>query len=132
VLPGYSRPLVRVQDYLELVERCRYDGARVPLIPLGFRSRRRGPPRSRTPQTTRLRRFRCCNAARVRGRIGKVRRYIITIQAASFEDVENVELPAPPQPGEAIETNLGTCIVTSTESMPAESGYAGKIICRLP
>jgi hypothetical protein len=29
VLPGYSRPLVRVQDYCELVERCRYDGARV-------------------------------------------------------------------------------------------------------
>jgi hypothetical protein len=23
VLPGYSRPLVRVQDYRELVERCR-------------------------------------------------------------------------------------------------------------
>jgi hypothetical protein len=65
-------------------------------------------------------------------RIGKVRRYIITIQAASFEDVDNVELPAPPQPGEPIETNLGTCIVTSTESMPAESEYAGKIICRLP
>jgi hypothetical protein len=65
-------------------------------------------------------------------RIGKMHRYIITIQAASFEDVDNVELPAPPQPGEPIETNLGTCIVTSTESMPAESGYAGKIICRLP
>jgi hypothetical protein len=29
VLPGYSRPLVRVQDYLELVERCRYDGMRI-------------------------------------------------------------------------------------------------------
>ncbi len=29
VLPGYSRPLVRVQDYLELVKRCSYDGARV-------------------------------------------------------------------------------------------------------
>ena len=29
VLPGYSRPLVRVQDYLELVERCRYDRTRV-------------------------------------------------------------------------------------------------------
>jgi hypothetical protein len=65
-------------------------------------------------------------------KIGKVPRYIITIQAASFEDAENVELPGPPQPGEAIETHLGTCIVTSTESMPAESGYAGKIICRLP
>jgi hypothetical protein len=64
--------------------------------------------------------------------IDKVRRYIIIIQAASFESVDNVELPAPPQPGETIETNLGTCIVTSTESMPAESGHAGKIICRLP
>ena len=29
VLPGYSRPLVRVADYLELVERCTYDGTRV-------------------------------------------------------------------------------------------------------
>jgi hypothetical protein len=61
-----------------------------------------------------------------------VRRYIITIQASSFESVDHVELPAPPQPGETIETNLGTCIVTSTEPMPAGSGYAGKIICRLP
>jgi hypothetical protein len=65
-------------------------------------------------------------------RIGKVDRYIITIQAPTFEDVENVELPAPPQPGEPIETHLGTCIVTSVESMPAEGGYAGRIICRLP
>lgn len=29
VLPGYSRPLVRVADYLELVERSTYDGSRV-------------------------------------------------------------------------------------------------------
>lgn len=29
VLPGYSRPLVRVSDYLELLERSTYDGARV-------------------------------------------------------------------------------------------------------
>jgi hypothetical protein len=65
-------------------------------------------------------------------RIGKVHRYLIIIQASSFEDVDNVELPAPPQPGDPIETNLGTCIVTSTESMPAESEYAGKIICHLP
>ena len=65
-------------------------------------------------------------------RIGGVKRYIITIQASSFEDVDNVELPSPPQPGEPIETNLGTCIVISTESMPAESEYAGRIICRLP
>jgi hypothetical protein len=73
-----------------------------------------------------------CNAARPHGESVWVYRYIITIQASSFEDVDNVELPAPPQPGEPIETNLGTCIVTSTESMPAESEYAGRIICRLP
>jgi hypothetical protein len=59
-------------------------------------------------------------------------RYIITIEGPSFEDVDKVELPAPPQPGEPIETNLGTCIVTRTEPMPADSGYAGRIICRLP
>jgi hypothetical protein len=29
VLPGYSRPLVRVADYLELLERSTYDGERV-------------------------------------------------------------------------------------------------------
>ena len=29
VLPGYSRPLVRVSDYRELLERCTYDGQRV-------------------------------------------------------------------------------------------------------
>jgi hypothetical protein len=29
VLPGYSRPLVLVRDYLELVERSTYRGDRV-------------------------------------------------------------------------------------------------------
>ncbi len=29
VLPGYSRPLIRVADYLELLEQSRYDGTRV-------------------------------------------------------------------------------------------------------
>ena len=29
VLPGYSRPLIRVSDYLELVERSTYRGDRV-------------------------------------------------------------------------------------------------------
>jgi hypothetical protein len=29
VLPGYSRPLVRVSAYLELLERSTYDGDRV-------------------------------------------------------------------------------------------------------
>jgi len=59
-------------------------------------------------------------------------RYLITINGHSFEDVEDIELPAPPQPGELIETHLVTCIVTSTESMQANSEYAGNIIIRLP
>jgi hypothetical protein len=59
-------------------------------------------------------------------------RFLITIHGTSFEDVEDIELPAPPQPGEPIETHLGTCIVTGTESMQADSEYAGNIICRLP
>jgi hypothetical protein len=29
VLPGYSRPLIRVRDYLELLKRCTYDDRRV-------------------------------------------------------------------------------------------------------
>jgi hypothetical protein len=29
VLPGYSRPLIRVSDYLALLERSTYDGERV-------------------------------------------------------------------------------------------------------
>jgi hypothetical protein len=29
VLPGYSRPLIRVSDYLELIERCTHNGERV-------------------------------------------------------------------------------------------------------
>ncbi len=28
-LPGYSRPLIRVADYLELLEQSRFDGTRV-------------------------------------------------------------------------------------------------------
>jgi hypothetical protein len=29
VLPGYSRPMIRVSDYLALVEQSTYDGTRV-------------------------------------------------------------------------------------------------------
>jgi hypothetical protein len=61
-----------------------------------------------------------------------VRRYLITIEGRGFEDVDKVELPAPPDPGEPIETHLGTCIVIGTEPMPPDNEYAGRIICRLP
>ena len=29
VLPGYSRTMIRVEDYLELIADCTYDGSRV-------------------------------------------------------------------------------------------------------
>jgi hypothetical protein len=29
VLPGYSRPMIKARDFLELVERSTYDGSRV-------------------------------------------------------------------------------------------------------
>ena len=59
-------------------------------------------------------------------------RYIITIEGPNFEDVDEVELPAPPQPGEPIETKLGQCIVTATDSLGGDGEYAGKIVCRVP
>jgi hypothetical protein len=36
-----------------------------------------------------------------------------------------------PDEGEPIETKYGTCLVTHTEPQP-NSGYDGKIVCRLP
>jgi hypothetical protein len=65
-------------------------------------------------------------------RIDVVDRYIIIIEGRNFEDVDEVELIGPPEPGEPIETTLGQCIVVGLESPPANGAYAGKIICRLP
>jgi hypothetical protein len=65
-------------------------------------------------------------------RVKDMQRYTIIIKGHNFEDVDSAELPAPPQPGETIETSLGQCIVTSTESPPIDSASGGKIICRLP
>jgi hypothetical protein len=60
-----------------------------------------------------------------------IQRFIITIEGAGWNDVEDVELPAPPGVGEPIETKYGTCLVTSAEPQP-DGIYDGKIICRLP
>jgi hypothetical protein len=40
-LPGYARPLVKVADYLDLVERSTYRGDRV--VPIGSASARQAP-----------------------------------------------------------------------------------------
>ena len=61
-----------------------------------------------------------------------MQRFILTIEGPGLEDVSEVELPHPPGEGEAIETRLGTCVITHVRETPAGSQYAGNILCRLP
>jgi hypothetical protein len=60
-----------------------------------------------------------------------IQRFIVTIEGAGWNDVEDVELLTAPSEGDPIETKYGTCLVTSAEPEP-QSGYDGKISCRLP
>ena len=62
----------------------------------------------------------------------RVQRYLVTIQGAGWEDLQDVELPREPEDGDAIETRYGTCLVTTVEPSPDADTYAGKIVCRLP
>jgi hypothetical protein len=64
--------------------------------------------------------------------MGDVQRFTVTIEASTWRDVQEVELPELPGEGEVIETRYGTCIVTRVESSQAGEPYAGKIVCRLP
>jgi hypothetical protein len=64
--------------------------------------------------------------------MGDVQRFTVTIEAPTWKDVQEVELPDLPGEGEVIETRYGTCIVTRVEPSQAGEPYAGKIICRLP
>jgi hypothetical protein len=59
-------------------------------------------------------------------------RFMIKIEAATWEDIEDVELPRLPAVGDTIETKYGTCLVTQTEASPGSAQYQGKIVCRLP
>jgi hypothetical protein len=61
-----------------------------------------------------------------------VQRFIVTIQGPGWEDVLDAEMPRPPDEGAPIETQYGTCIVTSVESLPDDAKHDGKIVCRLP
>ena len=64
--------------------------------------------------------------------MGTVQRFIVTIEAPNWKDVEDLELPQLPAEGDAIETKYGTCIVTQAEPSPESEPYAGKMVCRLP
>jgi hypothetical protein len=64
--------------------------------------------------------------------MGTVLRFIVTIEASIWEDVQEVELQQLPREGDAIETRYGTCIVTRAELLSEGGQYAGKIVCRFP
>ena len=57
-------------------------------------------------------------------------RFIITIEGSGWTEVDEKELPGPPDEGEPIETKVGTCVVTHAELLP-DSDH-GTIVCRLP
>jgi len=59
-----------------------------------------------------------------------VHRFIITIEGSGWTEVDEKELPGPPDEGEPIETKVGTCVVTHAELFP-DSDH-GTIVCRLP
>jgi hypothetical protein len=64
--------------------------------------------------------------------MGAVRRFTVTIEGSSWEDVQEVELPELPREGDTIETRYGTCIVTRVERLSDGGPYAGKVVCRFP
>ncbi len=54
------------------------------------------------------------------------------IEAPSWKDVQDMELPDAPHEGDTIETRYGTCVVTEVDLTPKSGGRAGTITCRLP
>ena len=61
-----------------------------------------------------------------------IKRFMIKVEAPTWEDFEDVELPRLPLVGETIETKYGTCLVTGTEASSGTAPYEGKIVCRVP
>jgi hypothetical protein len=60
-----------------------------------------------------------------------VRKFIVTIEGRSWEDVAEIELPQLPGEGERIETKYGTCVVSQLEAGPRpEGGY--RLRAKLP
>jgi len=61
-----------------------------------------------------------------------LKRFILTVEGPSFQEVDVIELPRSPADDDPIETKLGTCLVVRTESLDDASQYSGRIVCRLP
>ena len=61
-----------------------------------------------------------------------VLRFIVTIEGPGWTEIDEMELPGPPDEGEAIETKVGTCVVLHAELSPSAQRHDGTITCRLP
>lgn len=61
-----------------------------------------------------------------------MQRFSVVIEAPSWKDVQDMELPDAPDEGDTIETRYGTCVVTGVDLTPKSGGRAGTITCRLP
>jgi hypothetical protein len=61
-----------------------------------------------------------------------LQQFILTVEGANFEELDEIELPSLPREGDPIETNLGMCLVVRTEPAAEGSNYDGRIVCRLP
>lgn len=64
--------------------------------------------------------------------IARVKKFIVTIEGAGWQDLQELELPGLPQEGDTIETRYGTCFVTAAELLPETGTHDGKIVARLP
>jgi hypothetical protein len=63
---------------------------------------------------------------------GLVYRVTVRIEGSNWQDFQELELPALPHEGDAIETRYGTCIVTRADPSPDSGQRAGKVVCRFP
>jgi hypothetical protein len=60
-----------------------------------------------------------------------VQRFLFRIDGPSFRSLGEIELPRLPHEGDALETWLGSCVVTAVRPLPERNAYAGTIVCRL-
>jgi hypothetical protein len=60
-----------------------------------------------------------------------VQRFLFKIDGPSFRSLGEIELPRLPREGDALETWLGSRVVTAVRRLPELDSYAGTIVCRL-
>lgn len=63
--------------------------------------------------------------------VANVERFIVLVEAPTWQTSEIIELPQLPEVGDPIETQYGTLLVAEAEATPG-SQFAGKIVCRMP